>query len=328
MKKIVWAVMAGVLLIAANLFAADGDLIVEGNVGIGTTTPTAPLDVNGSIVVKKANWEGIYFGNKAGLIWRLYGGGTPAINSKSLVVGNDDFITEIYWDTIWDGAWAYCEGITGSGNSVNCADYAGIMDSNDFYWVWKHGYPTAADTWCTGDCQTRRRDLKFVFDGESNDGVMGYMEDEDAFFFDQKVGIGTRTPTHPLEMVSGAYVTTGGVWTNASSREYKENISDLSADKALQALKDINPVQFNYKANVDEKHLGFIAEDVPEIVATKDRKGLSPMDIAAVLTRVVQEQQKIIDSQQKAMQEQKKEMEELKVKVQRLETKDFVAKAQ
>ena len=37
--------------------------------------------------------------------------------------------------------------------------------------------------------------------------------------------------------------------------------------------------------------MGFIAEDVPDLVATKDRKGLSPMDIVAVLTKVLQEQQ-------------------------------------
>jgi hypothetical protein len=48
MKKIVWAVMLGVIIIASNLFAADGDLIVEGNVGIGTTTPGAKLDVSGT----------------------------------------------------------------------------------------------------------------------------------------------------------------------------------------------------------------------------------------------------------------------------------------
>ena len=40
--------------------------------------------------------------------------------------------------------------------------------------------------------------------------------------------------------------------------------------------------------------MGFIAEDVPDLVATKDRKALSPMDIVAVLTRVVKEQQKTI----------------------------------
>lgn len=108
------------------------------------------------------------------------------------------------------------------------------------------------------------------------------------------VGIGTTSPSYPLQMASGAYVTTGGVWTNASSREYKENIQDLSVQEALIVFNNLNPVKFNYKINVNEKHVGFIAEDVPDIIATKDRKGLSPMDIVAVLTRVVQDQQKTI----------------------------------
>jgi len=53
-------------------------------------------------------------------------------------------------------------------------------------------------------------------------------------------------------------------------------------------------VRFEYKAAPDEHHVGFIAEDVPELVATKDRKGLSAMDVVAVLTKVVQDQQKAI----------------------------------
>jgi len=38
--------------------------------------------------------------------------------------------------------------------------------------------------------------------------------------------------------------------------------------------------------------VGFIAEDVPDLVATEDRKG---MDVVAVLTKVVQDQQKTIE---------------------------------
>ncbi len=37
--------------------------------------------------------------------------------------------------------------------------------------------------------------------------------------------------------------------------------------------------------------MGFVAEDVPDLIATKERKELSPMDIMAVLTKVVQDQQ-------------------------------------
>lgn len=108
------------------------------------------------------------------------------------------------------------------------------------------------------------------------------------------VGIGTKTPTNPLQMASGAKCTAGGVWTNASSREYKENIKELSTKDALLAFNKLDPVTFTYKAAKNEKHVGFIAEDVPELVATQDRKGLSAMDIVAVLTKVVQEQQKTI----------------------------------
>lgn len=111
---------------------------------------------------------------------------------------------------------------------------------------------------------------------------------------DGNVGIGVTRPTQPMEMASGAYVSAGGVWTNSSSRTRKENIADLTAEEALRALAQLQPVEFNYKNDQQEKYVGFIAEDVPELVATSDRRSLSTMDIVAVLTKVVQEQQKKI----------------------------------
>ena len=113
---------------------------------------------------------------------------------------------------------------------------------------------------------------------------------------DGNVGIGASRPSHPLEMASGAHVTAGGVWTNSSSRAKKENIAVLTLDAALAALERLEPVQFNYKTDTLEQHVGFIAEDVPDIVASSDRKGLSSMDIVAVLTRVIQAQQQQIDA--------------------------------
>ena len=109
------------------------------------------------------------------------------------------------------------------------------------------------------------------------------------------VGLGVARPEHPLELASGAHATSGGVWTNSSSREKKENISELSAEDALIALSGLQPVQFRYKNDEEESYVGFIAEDVPELVATYDRQGLSAMDIVAVLTRVVQAQQQKIE---------------------------------
>lgn len=108
------------------------------------------------------------------------------------------------------------------------------------------------------------------------------------------VGIGTSSPSNPLQMRSGAYVSVGGVWTNASSREYKQDIKSLTGDEAVETLTALQPVQFRYKTDPKEKHVGFIAEDVPDLVASADRKGMSAMDVVAVLTKVVQDQQKTI----------------------------------
>jgi len=113
---------------------------------------------------------------------------------------------------------------------------------------------------------------------------------------DGNVGFGVTRPSNPIHLASGAHVTAGGVWTNSSSRSRKENISGLSANEALQTLTELEPVHFNYKNDQAESYVGFIAEDVPDLVATRDRDGLSAMDIVAVLTKVVQEQQKKIEA--------------------------------
>ena len=117
-----------------------------------------------------------------------------------------------------------------------------------------------------------------------------------------------------LSMASGASCTAGGTWTNASSRTLKENIQTLTADEALNTLNNLNPVKFNYKVDKEEKHVGFIAEDAPELVATKDHKGMSPMDVTAVLTKIVQEQQKAIQDQQKTISELKEKISQLEKK--------------
>ncbi len=121
------------------------------------------------------------------------------------------------------------------------------------------------------------------------------------------VGIGTQTPSYPLQMAGGAY-TDGTDWFSASSQEYKEEIEALSTREALEAIQELNPVKYAYKTNRAEKRVGFIAEDVPDLVATQDWKGLSPIDIVAVLAKVVQEQQKTISTL-------REELNELKGKV-------------
>jgi hypothetical protein len=152
----------------------------------------------------------------------------------------------------------------------------------------------------SGNCPVAGNRVWSIYNGSTNNN-----------FFAGNVGLGVALPTNPIQAASGAYLSAGGSWTNASSRELKKDIRPLPADEAMETLAALAPVTFKYKTD-DEAHVGFIAEDVPDLVATKDRKGLSPMDIVAVLAKVVQHQQALVQQQQAQLSDQRRELDALK----------------
>ena len=107
------------------------------------------------------------------------------------------------------------------------------------------------------------------------------------------LGIGTTTPRDKLD-VAGPVHATG--FPQDSSRELKEDISELTVAEAAAALGGLRPKKFRYRAERGDLHLGFVAEEVPDAVAWKDGKSLNAMDIVAVLTKVVQEQQRKLEA--------------------------------
>ena len=114
------------------------------------------------------------------------------------------------------------------------------------------------------------------------------------------VGIGTWDPAYELDVVGQIKASEGFI--AGSSRDLKQNIEELSSEDAFKTLQKLAPVTYQYKTNQNEGRIGFIAEDVPDLVAVNGRKGLSSMDIVAILTKVLQEQQQVINDQKKALQ--------------------------
>ncbi len=208
-----------------------------GNVGIGTTSPQATLEVHGAALIRETGFTGNAGGAGGGVELR----GAHGTFAPGLALDNGSQ----QWNIV---SW--------SDNSLKFVKSTGTTFT------------------------------PFTINNNSFQDAL--------VLASNGVGIGTATPNNPLEMASGAHVTAGGVWTDASSRAYKENISSLTQEEAISTLEQLNPVKFNYKVQKDEEYVGFIAEDVPKLVATSDRKSLSPMDIVAVLTKVVQQQQKKI----------------------------------
>ncbi|MBI3097749.1 MAG: tail fiber domain-containing protein [Planctomycetes bacterium] len=117
---------------------------------------------------------------------------------------------------------------------------------------------------------------------------------------------GAAVGANPIDGPAGSFLSAAGVWTDGSSRTQKFDIRPLEESDAIEAFHQLQPVRYRYYTEPDEEYLGFIAEDVPELVAVNSRKGLSSKDIVTVLTRVVQVQQRTIDELKREVSDLKK----------------------
>jgi hypothetical protein len=92
--------------------------------------------------------------------------------------------------------------------------------------------------------------------------------------------------TIALRNGSGQLVATG--FYQASSRELKTNINPFTRS-ALDIIRDVTVVSFNYKTDVINKHIGFIAEDTPEELSTRNKNVMDSNNTIGLLLKAVQE---------------------------------------
>ncbi len=94
-------------------------------------------------------------------------------------------------------------------------------------------------------------------------------------------------------------LTVRGSVSQGSSKELKENVASLSSQEAVDILADLNPVKYNYIADEGKTlNAGFIAEEVPDLISADEHKAVKTMDVIAVLTKVVKQQQKELETLQ------------------------------
>lgn len=87
-----------------------------------------------------------------------------------------------------------------------------------------------------------------------------------------------------------------------SDRRLKENIESTNVN-ALDIIKNLRVVDFNFKTNLSIKHVGYIAQEVEEILPEmssydeeSDTYGISPMTLIPYLNKAIQQQQEMIDN--------------------------------
>jgi hypothetical protein len=143
------------------------------------------------------------------------------------------------------------------------------------------------------------------FDG-SYSGRLGINRDDRDGGISYPIHIGTNTGNG-----NGAYLTAGGVWTNASSREVKENLEKLDGSEILSKLQSLDIYRWQYKGT-DEEHIGPVAEDFYSAFATgTDNKYLSSLDVSGVALRAIQELIALTKAQQEKIELLEKKVAEL-----------------
>lgn len=82
------------------------------------------------------------------------------------------------------------------------------------------------------------------------------------------VGINQNNPTAPLQVGTdtsngnGAYVSVGGVWTNGSDRETKQNFEEVDSKDILRRVVTLPIGRWQYKGErPDVRHIGPVAQD-------------------------------------------------------------------
>jgi hypothetical protein len=111
------------------------------------------------------------------------------------------------------------------------------------------------------------------------------------FCFTDEAGQAPAASSKLINTSTGAYMSTGGTWTNGSDRHLKENFTELATDDLLSRIARLPITRWNYKAeDNDITHIGPVAQDFHALFGVgNDDKSISTLDASGIALAGIQE---------------------------------------
>jgi hypothetical protein len=150
---------------------------------------------------------------------------------------------------------------------------------------------------------TNNRTGSFVYGDFSTDETINANANNQFVVRAQRIWLGsnnavTATGGRFLETSTGAYLSSGGTWTNASSRAAKENFRVVDPEEVLRKVAELDVPSWNYKAEEPSvRHVGPMAQDffrafglggTDEAISTVDLGGINMVAIQALERRTAE----------------------------------------
>jgi hypothetical protein len=333
MKKGLWTITLGLLLIGINGYAGDGDLIVNGKLGLRSTTPAGIFEVFGMVSSGSGSAIPTLTSNTSN--------GTASADSaystdyeawRAMDKDNSSYFCWYSAATTFPHwlQYRFTSGKTITSYSITSRNYAGSPNPT----AWKLQGSNNGSSWTDLDTRTNQSFnanekktfsmsnstsytyYRLYITAGTNSAHVGIGEFElmesvgttltSLFYVDETtghVGIWTTNPgSYKLYVNGGMYASN---YSSGSDKRLKKNIKPI--DHALSLVEKLQGVRFEWKTEEFKDRnfengvqVGLIAQDVelviPEIVKTDNDgyKAIAYDKLTAVLLEAIKEQNKRI----------------------------------
>jgi hypothetical protein len=308
----------------------NGKVYVNGVVGIGETDPSEKLEVSGNIKASGTITSGnsITIDGVSDMI--TASGGTIDFDNENLVTtgkatigpghtdtGNNTFIAGENNTVTFDlGTVSGGQGNTAGGVSVVAGgvdneasnQYASIGggESNVTLGAWAAipgGLDNNADgiySFAAGRRAKANHAGSFVWSDQTDADFASLRQDQfriqanGGARFDVNNSRWLEIRDDGIDIITtsmGAHLTIGGVWTNASDRNLKENFTEIDRQGLLNKIAELPITRWNFKVEGDAvTHIGPVAQDFYAIFGVgSDDKSVASMDEAGIALAAIQE---------------------------------------